>query len=159
MSGLCKTWQQDWITIAFTCSTFRESTQVYLPIYLNLLINKEKPEIASNAHFYYFSVADVVNVHYITYGSVSDFLYWYVKGMKPQKLVWPNGHFIFFIKVFLRKFNVAFPSISGWRLKFDKLSIDKALRWVSGRRDCLVGGLYFLGSPRALLELTLYQTC
>jgi len=54
---------------------FQRSTQVYLPIYLNMLINKEKPEIASNAHFYYFSVADVVNVHYITYGSVGDLLY------------------------------------------------------------------------------------
>jgi hypothetical protein len=40
-----------------------------------MLINKEKPEIASNAHFYFFSVADVVDVLYITYGTVSELLY------------------------------------------------------------------------------------
>jgi hypothetical protein len=40
-----------------------------------MLINKEKPEIASNAHFYFFSVADVVNVLYIVYGTVSELLY------------------------------------------------------------------------------------
>jgi hypothetical protein len=45
-------------------STFRESTQVYIPIQLHMLINKEKPEIASNAHLNFFSVADVVNVLY-----------------------------------------------------------------------------------------------
>ena len=65
-------------------SPFRESTQVYLPIYLNMLINKEKPEIASNTHFYFFSVADVVNVLYLAYGTVSELLYWYLKGMKYQ---------------------------------------------------------------------------
>jgi len=53
----------------------RESTQVYIPIHLHMLINKEKPEIASNAHFYFFSVADVVNVLYIAYGTVSELLY------------------------------------------------------------------------------------
>ncbi len=50
---------------------FRESTQIYIPINLHMLINKEKPEIASNAHFYFFSVADAVNVLYIAYGTVS----------------------------------------------------------------------------------------
>jgi hypothetical protein len=49
-----------------------------------MLINKEKPEIASNAHFYFFSVADAVNVLYIAYGTVSELLYWYLKGMKSQ---------------------------------------------------------------------------
>jgi hypothetical protein len=53
--------------------------------------------------------------------------------------------------------NVGFPSIRGWRLRFNKVFIEKALWWASGRRDCLVGGLYFLGSPRALLELTSYD--
>ena len=54
---------------------FRESTQVYIPINLHMLINKENPEIASNAQFYFFSVADVVNVLYIAYGTVSELLY------------------------------------------------------------------------------------
>jgi hypothetical protein len=49
-----------------------------------MVINKERLEIASNAHIYFVSVADVVNVHYITYGTVSELLYWYVKGMKSQ---------------------------------------------------------------------------
>ena len=49
-----------------------------------MLIKKEKPEIASNAHIYFFSVADAVNVLYIAYGTVSEILYWYLKGMKSQ---------------------------------------------------------------------------
>ena len=65
-------------------SPFRESTQVYIPINLHMLINKEKPEIASNAHFYFFGAADAANVLYIAYITVSKLLYWYLKGMKSQ---------------------------------------------------------------------------
>ncbi len=54
---------------------FRESTQVYIPINLHMLINKENPEIASNAHFSFFIVADVDTVLYIAYGTVSELLY------------------------------------------------------------------------------------
>jgi len=51
-----------------------------------MLINKERPEIASNAHFYYFSVADVVNVLYIIYGTVSELLYVLIcKGNEASK--------------------------------------------------------------------------
>ena len=54
---------------------FRESTQVYIPINFNVVINKEKLEIASQALIYFVSVADVVNVNYIPYGTVSELLY------------------------------------------------------------------------------------
>jgi len=40
-----------------------------------MLINKENPEIASNAHFSFFIVADVVTVLYIAYGTVSELFY------------------------------------------------------------------------------------
>jgi len=45
---------------------FRESTQVYIPINLHMLINKEKPEIASNAHFY-FSVLLMLSMRFISH--------------------------------------------------------------------------------------------
>jgi len=73
-----------------------------------MLINKEKPEIASNAHFYFFSVADVVSVLYIVYGTVSELSYVLIcKGNEVSKAGLNDWAFYLF-------YNGVLPKLECW---------------------------------------------
>ena len=75
-----------------------------------MLIHKEKPEIASNAHFYFSSVADVVNVLYIVYGTVSELLYVLIcRGNEVSKAGLNEWAFYLFHKGILTKLECWIP--------------------------------------------------